>query len=277
MVRPLRRITGAGAFAVCTVCAALATTTQLQGCAGAAAPLRLTQPVVLLGEVHDNAAQHALRLAAYRALLAAGARPVLALEQIDRERQGELDALLARRPPPSAAALVAAVGGAGWDWSFYTPFIALAIEYRLPIVAANVGRDEAQRVMREGLAAGGFDADVPERLLATQAGDIQASHCGTLAAADARRMALAQIARDQFMARVLEQHAARGVVLLAGDGHVRTDIGVPYWLAAATRARSESIGFVEAGNDDTPYDRRVVTAPQPRADPCEALHTPARS
>ena len=262
---------------MCTVCAVLATTTQLQGCAGAAAPLRLTQPVVLLGEVHDNAAQHALRLAAYRALLAAGAGPVLALEQIDRERQGELDALLARRPPPSAAALVAAVGGTGWDWSFYTPFIALAIEYRLPIVAVNVGRDEAQRVMREGLAAGGFDAPVPERLLATQAGDIQASHCGTLAAADARRMALAQIARDQFMARVLEQHAARGVVLLAGDGHVRTDIGVPYWLAAATRARSESIGFVEAGNDDTPYDRRVVTAPQPRADPCEALHTPARS
>ena len=51
MVRPLRRITGASALAVCTVCAVLATTTQLQGCAGAAAPLRLTQPVVLLGEV----------------------------------------------------------------------------------------------------------------------------------------------------------------------------------------------------------------------------------
>jgi uncharacterized iron-regulated protein len=35
--------------------------------------------VVLLGEVHDNAAQHALRLRAFEALLAKGARPVLAL------------------------------------------------------------------------------------------------------------------------------------------------------------------------------------------------------
>jgi hypothetical protein len=41
----------------------------------APAPLRFTQPVVLLGEVHDNAAQHALRLDAFRAALAAGARP----------------------------------------------------------------------------------------------------------------------------------------------------------------------------------------------------------
>ena len=43
--------------------------------------------VVLLGEVHDNAAQHALRVAALRQLLAAGARPAIAFEQLDRERR----------------------------------------------------------------------------------------------------------------------------------------------------------------------------------------------
>ena len=32
-------------------------------------PLRFTQPLVLLGEVHDNATQHALRLDAFRAWL----------------------------------------------------------------------------------------------------------------------------------------------------------------------------------------------------------------
>jgi len=273
MVPALRRIADTAALAFAAMLAVIA---PLQGCASHAAPLLLTQPVVLLGEVHDNAAQHALRLAAFRALLASGARPVLAMEQIDRERQVELDAVLARWPPPHAREVVAAVGGPGWDWAFYTPFIALALEYRLPIVAANVGREDARRVMREGLAATGFDANVPEQLLTAQAGGIQASHCGTLDAASARRMALAQIARDQLMAHVLEQHAQRGVVLLAGDGHARTDIGVPYWLDAATRARSESIGFVETGNDDAPFDRRVVTAPQPRADPCLALRPPPK-
>lgn len=269
MVCGLRRLSGGvGALGVAVM---LVTATALAGCAASASPPRLTQPVVLLGEVHDNATQHALRLEAFRALLARGARPVLAMEQIDRDRQGALDALLARQPPPDADAVVRAVGGPGWDWAFYTPFIALALEYRLPIVAANVSRDDARRVMNEGLAATGFDAAVPDALLATQAEDIQASHCGTLDAAGARRMALAQIARDQFMARVLERYASHGVVLLAGDGHVRTDIGVPHWLDAATRARSESIGFVESGADGARYDRRIVTPAQPRPDPCAAM------
>ena len=53
--------------------------------------LRFSQPLVLLGEVHDNAAQHALRLRAFEAHLAAGARPALALEQLDREHQVAID------------------------------------------------------------------------------------------------------------------------------------------------------------------------------------------
>jgi hypothetical protein len=49
------------------------------------------RPVVLLGEVHDNAAQHATRAAALRRLLAGGARPAIAFEQFDRERQADID------------------------------------------------------------------------------------------------------------------------------------------------------------------------------------------
>ena len=45
-------------------------------------------------------------------------------------------------------------------------------------------------------------------------------------------MARAQFARDAVMARALAAHAERGVVLLAGNGHVRRDIGVPRWLAS---------------------------------------------
>ena len=93
----------------------------LAGCATPAPPpasphaLRLDQPVVLLGEVHDNAAQHALRLRAFETLLASGARPALALEQFDRNRQADIDQALARTPRPDADALQAAAGGAkGW-------------------------------------------------------------------------------------------------------------------------------------------------------------------
>ncbi|MBA4176074.1 MAG: hypothetical protein C0505_05875 [Leptothrix sp. (in: Bacteria)] len=259
--------------------AALAASALLAACGTAptaAPPLRFTKPVVLLGEVHDNAAQHALRLAAFRAWLDSGARPALALEQFDRDKQPAIDRLLARTPPPDADALIAAAGGQGWLWQHYRPFIALALQHGLPIVAANVARDEARQIMRGGLAAAGFSAEVPAEVLSRQADGIEASHCGMLNAATARRMALAQVARDQFMARVLQAHAARGVVLLTGNGHVRTDVGAPLWLTAEVRARSEAIGVLEEGDTETAYDRRVFTAAQPRPDPCAAMQPPAR-
>lgn len=255
-VSRLRRIA-----AVFAACAALG--------ACAAPPLQLQRPVVLLGEVHDNAAAHALRLAAFEAVLARGERPALVMEQFDRERQGALDA--ARAAGGDAAALIAAAGGPGWNWDFYRPFVAAALRAGVPIVAANVSRADARVVMREGLAAQGFDADVPAAVLDVLAGEIEGSHCGQLDAATARRMALAQVARDQSMARALEAHAGGGAVLLAGNGHVRTDVGAPRWLSAATRARSEAIGVVEAGDATTAFDRRVEVPRQPRPDPCAAM------
>ena len=252
--------------------AALAAIGVLSACAGPAPglpdALRLTQPVVLLGEVHDHPAQHALRLQAFADALARGARPALALEQFDRGKQGALDALQASQPAPDAQALIAAAGASGWDWAYYRPFIALALQYGLPVVAANVSREEARRVMREGLAASGFDAEVPADLLAAQVAAIEASHCGKLPSGVAPRMALSQVARDQFMARVLQTHAPRGVVLLAGNSHVRTDVGVPRWLDAATRGRSVAIGVLEEGDPTTAFDRIVRTAVHPRPDPC---------
>jgi uncharacterized iron-regulated protein len=236
--------------------------------------------VVLLGEVHDNAAQHRLRLQAFEALLASGARPVLAMEQLDREVQPALDALLARQPAPDAEAVIAltrvpataaAAAMGAWNWDHYRPFIALALKHRLPIVAANVSRTQARQVMREGLAATGFDPAVPPAVLDELAVGIEASHCGVLDVPTARRMALAQVARDQFMAQVLERHAAQGVVLLAGNGHVRTDVGAPRWLSPATRSRSEAIGVLEVGDTTTAFDRRVFTAAQTRPDPCEGM------
>ncbi|HEY9066287.1 MAG TPA: ChaN family lipoprotein [Burkholderiaceae bacterium] len=248
-----------------------------------AAALR-SRPIVLLGEVHDNATQHGLRAQALRALLQSGARPALLMEQFDRDRQAELDRALAQ-PDASPDSVIAAGAGtsggmggtagtsaSGWTWSLYRPYVALAIEYRLPLIAANVSRADTRAIVKDGLAAHGFDANVPPDIERIQTRAIADSHCGLLEDADAQRLMAAQVARDQFMARTIDALAPRGAVLLAGNGHVRRDAGVPRWLNAASRARSVAIGLLEQDEPvDGVYDVAMTTPTQPRPDPCDAF------
>jgi uncharacterized iron-regulated protein len=242
---------------------------------GMGAPSR---PVVLFGEVHDNAAQHALRVASLQAMIRAGRRPAVLMEQFDRERQPDIDQARAGAQPPSTDALIAAGGGdasgrsSGWTWALYRPVIDIALANDLPIVAANVSRTDTRRVIADGLAVHGFDPRVPPDILDAQAHEIEQTHCGQIDPALAQRMALAQVARDQFMAQQVETHAAHGVLLVAGNGHVRSDIGVPRWLQPETRRMSEAIGMLEEGDDAAgAFDRTIVTPRQARADPCSTM------
>ena len=234
-----------------------------------------SRPLVLLGEVHDNVRQHELRAGALRALLASGARPALLMEQFDRERQAEIDRALAEPDTDADRVIAAGTGGnptrSGWDWTLYRPFVALALAYKLPLVAVNVSRADARRAIEGGMPALGLGGDVPPDIEAVQAQALIAGHCGQLGDAAARRLARGQVARDRVMAAALEAHAARGAVLLAGNGHVRSDIGVPRWLDSATRARSVAIGLIEAGDnaaDNGRFDVTLATPRQSRPDPC---------
>ena len=274
--------------------AALALTLALGACGSTAPapPAALptaadgSPPLLLLGELHDNAAGQALRLQAISRLLQDGARPALLLEQFDRERQAEIDLALQAAPgmPPGDAEFdttldtlvkIAGPAGAGWDWALYRPVLRLALQYRLPVVAANVSRADARKVIAQGLAAAGFDATVPTDIASAQAAQIVASHCGQIGAAQADRMALAQVARDQFMARQVERYASRGVLLLAGNGHVRRDLGVPRWLTPASQQRARAVGYLEQdGLPPGAFDLTVVSPVQPRQDPCASLRAP---
>jgi uncharacterized iron-regulated protein len=106
---------------------------------------------------------------------------------------------------------------------------------------------------------------------------IAVGHCNLLRAEELPARARAQIARDIIMARVIRPYVDRGVVLLAGNGHVRRDIGVPFWLSAEPMGDAVSIGVLER-NDDTSapedvadFDAYVITERAARADPCKDL------
>ena len=244
--------------------------------------------VVLLGEVHDNAAQHRLRLAALQRAFAAGWRPSIAMEQFDRGRQADIDRARRERPGDAQhvidlAAPARAGAGGGWNWDFYRPYVALALRYDVPLIAADLSNGDAAKIVRGGygavfdaaaVAALGLDAPVPAGVESAQEHEIDLGHCHALPRAMWPRMAQAQLARDAVMAEALRSRAAAGgVVLLAGNGHVRRDIGVPRWLGAL-RQRIFAVGYLEVGNDSTPvtaFDAVVRTAAAERVDPCAAF------
>ena len=265
---------------IAAVVAACATTAPLQPWES-----RLTgDAIVLLGEVHDNAMQHRLRLDLLRRALAAGWRPAIVMEQFDVERQADIDR--ARREQPrdaqhliDQATTRPARSGEGWNWDFYRPYVTLALEYDVPLLAANLSTADTRRIVRGGLAAS-FDAERLaalglERPIATdlqqaQEREIDRGHCGALPATLWPRMAQAQFARDAVMADLLRRHAQRGAVLLAGNGHVRRDLGVARWLGAEA-PRLFTVGLLERDDAHTPpgaFDATLRTEVAVRTDPC---------
>jgi uncharacterized iron-regulated protein len=248
--------------------------------------------IALLGEVHDNQVQQRLRFEILRRAIRAGWRPAIAMEQFDREHQMDIDRARAMRPLDAAHLIEQASGkhdkeGGGWNWDYYRPYVALALEYHLPLLAANLSRSDAEKIVHHGYGAV-FDAATirdleldraPSDLQSLQQKEIAQGHCGALPSDLLPGMARAQMARDAVMAAVLRAHATDGVVLLAGDGHVRRDLGVPRWLAASTVSRVLSVGFLERDVTDPPadaFDAVVVTQAAARPDPCAALHRNSR-
>jgi uncharacterized iron-regulated protein len=256
----------------------------LAGCASALSP-RAPAPsgaaIFLLGEVHDNPVGHARRFDLIKAKVQAGWRPAIAMEQFDRERQADLDRAMATCANADCV-IASASSSARWEWPLYKPVIGLALDYKLKLVAANLARADASKVMRDGFAAVlddgviasyGLDQPLPARLVDAQAQAIREGHCNKLPESMVGAMVRAQVARDVVMAQALAAHASHGAILLAGNGHVRLDAGVPQWLQRHGSVRVVSIGYVESAGSG-PYDESVNVFPHPRPDPCAKFGVP---
>jgi uncharacterized iron-regulated protein len=118
--------------------------------------------------------------------------------------------------------------------------------------------------------------------------DIEDSHCGYANPKTVNAMVEAQRRRDAVMADSLgvadSKAAWRGVVLIAGFGHVRRDYGVPLYVRHFMPGRSVvSVAFLEVSHDavkpedyaarlhasELPFDFVVFTPRADDKDPCE--------
>lgn len=243
--------------------------------------------VVLLGETHDNPEHHRLQRQILESRLAAGVRPILMMEQFDRDQQPALDDSL--RKGGDLAALMR-----GWDASHYYGILDTARNAGLPLRGANLPRANLRPVVREGytsLAAGEVERlalastwdEARERFMAKV---IEASHCGKVTAGLRDGLVRAQRLRDATLADTVLESGDAQIVFILGRGHARRDVGVPRYLVARRPGiRVLSIGMVEvqAGRTDpsayeteraadiAPYDLVMFTARAERPDPCLAF------
>ena len=237
---------------------------------------------VILGEVHDNLEHHGLQARILTAMLQAGRLPALAMEQFDREHQAALDAARRRgERDPERIADAGRFDHKGWNWPAYRPLVELAIANDLPIIAANMSREEARAVARAGGPAGGLGPATPE-LRAALERDLVEGHCGKRPAPAALAgMIEAQRARDARMAAALEGSGERGAVLIAGAGHARRDRGAPTYLSGSARGQLLAVALVEIepGRNElgayageglaSSYDLVQFTPRAAREDPCK--------
>ena len=217
-------------------------------------------PFVLIGEKHDNVDHHAIQAWLLARLVARGRRPAVAFEMLTRDQEGRLAAYLAAHPR-QAAGLGKAVawGKSGWpDWATYRPIAQAALDGGAPIVAAGLPRRTLRAIAKKGIAAlhrkdkgllGPYRALSP-RLAARMKKQIIEGHCNMLPVSMIDPMVTMQTAKDAAMAAALVRsgHAAGrdGAVLIAGNGHVRADLGVPSHLRRMAPGKAvAAIGLLE--------------------------------
>lgn len=195
--------------------------------------------LVFVGERHGTP-EH-VQLAACILSEKAGSRPpVLALEHVPASAQRALDDW--RRDSAFDADLFADAvewESLGWpEFDIYRPLIETAGSARAHVLGTDspqpgAGGPSADALIEVAPAYGLQTNDIVEAWVP----DMIANHCDLVGEDAARRMALAQMERDQIMAGRLIAGRGRGISTLyfGGKGHVRRDRAIPYLMDRTDR------------------------------------------
>lgn len=251
--------------------------------------------VVLLGEVHDNADHHSLRAALITDVAVEGVRPALVVEHVRADQEA---ALATARQAGAIDAFFEALDwqASGWQpTAAFAPLYETALRLRLPIIAGNVARDRLRAVAKKGDSALEpreatrlhLNEPLAFDLQANLLDELEASHCGLMPREAFGAMAVAQRYRDGHLADALVRASKESgtAILLAGNGHVRADRGVPWYverMAPGTPVLVVMFVEVEAGRDEARLyadlasggriaDFVVFTPRATRPDPCETM------
>jgi len=252
--------------------------------------------LLLLGEIHDNADHHRLQAWVISQLTARHFKPAIVMEQIRADQAGVLKLFMSGKFK-TAERMGPAIGWekSGWPkWPNYQPIAEAALAAGLNIYSGDTSRTMNRKVGKQGfkaLAPGevenlGLNHSLGRKLDEALAVELVASHCNMMPKNMMGPMALVQRYRDAHLANAMSIAAQtnESVILIAGNGHVRTDRAVP-WYLRGQQVKSTSLMIVETHKgaqsvlDLIPHDPEDkatadyiwVTPRTQREDPCAKL------
>lgn len=192
-------------------------------------------PLWLQGEQHDAAEHQALQAALVRQLSAERALAALVIEMAEAG-----DSTLGLKPTADEATVQRALrwdaNRQAWPWAAYGPAIMVAVRAGVPVLGGNLPAAD----LRSAMANAALDGLLNPDALRSQQAQIRVGHCNLLPESQIAPMTRIQIARDQALARMATSALVPGktVLLVAGNQHVRRDLGVPAYLPAGQPFRS---------------------------------------
>ena len=243
---------------------------------------------VLLGEHHDNISHHKNQALIIDFLATMHRTTSVAFEMIDDIQGNHIKGRQTTSPDKLTDLLNHF--DTGWEYDNYRPVFDSVIRAGFGIYPANIEINKLRNIIMQG------NADVPaetSQILSStplapeleiqMQKDIIKSHCDMLSMEQALPMVQAQRIRDATMASSLLNSSSDLRILIAGNGHVRRDSGVPvYILAQDKSAAIVSIGMIETAEgknnisayekdwdgDELPFNYAWFTARAYRDDPC---------
>ena len=208
-------------------------------------------------ETHTRNADHLLQLSVIRALPAG--RLALGVEWVQTRFQPALDDFIAGRiGEAEMLRRTAYFDRWGYDYRLYRPIVHYAREHHIPMIALNASRELTDAVRDKGIA--GLDARLRSEL-PDQPYDLDDPEYDRLLRAvfeqhgreegDFERFREVQLTWDESMAqsiaRYLEEHPQRRMVVLAGRGHIAGRHGIPRRVTRRTGIRGVIIGSYDPG------------------------------
>lgn len=227
----------------------------------------LPAPLLLLGEQHDAPEHQALQREVVQALVRRGQLAALVMEMVEQGRSTR--GLSSDADEVRVRDALGWTDQSGWPWPVHGPVVMAAVRGGVPVIGGNLPRAQ----MRGAMGNATLDGLVGDGVLQRQRDGIRDSHCGLLPESQIAPMTRVQLARDQVMARTVTQAVMPGktVVLVAGNGHVRRDLGVPLHLPKDLGHRVVMAQAGDAKDGATPADTVWRTPALPPRDHCAEL------